>query len=184
MQTEAAPTYKTFQSGRPLQRVAWPSLKTNYQKGYHIMTTQTINIKDYIANNLDTGDWGDNFADYDQGYICDIVSEIADFHVDIYYSDLWEWAADNYEWVETAINDGLVDTRSFDIHKAMQCGQFMQIEDDIYSHLADSILCGVLENLSVKELTEDQLYYIVRLDLTGADTLEELIEEAEEIIAA
>ena len=56
--------------------------------------------------------------------------EIADGFVDIYYYNIRQWAVDNYDWVETAIQEGLVDMENFDFHTAIQAGQRLMLEDE------------------------------------------------------
>ena len=56
--------------------------------------------------------------------------EIAEGFVDIYYYNIRQWAVDNYDWVETAIQEGLVDMENFDFHTAIQAGQRLMLEDE------------------------------------------------------
>ena len=56
--------------------------------------------------------------------------EIAEGFVDIYYYNIRQWAVDNYDWVETAIQEGLVDMENFDFHNAIQAGQQLMLEDE------------------------------------------------------
>tara|TARA_R110002126_G_scaffold66458_1_gene168997 strand:- start:39 stop:413 length:375 start_codon:yes stop_codon:yes gene_type:complete len=56
--------------------------------------------------------------------------EIAEGFVDVYYYNIRQWAVDNYEWVETAIQEGLVDMENFDFHTAIQAGQRLMLEDE------------------------------------------------------
>tara|TARA_R110002073_G_scaffold69145_3_gene171631 strand:- start:4 stop:378 length:375 start_codon:yes stop_codon:yes gene_type:complete len=56
--------------------------------------------------------------------------EIAEGFVDIYYYSLRQWAVDNYDWVETATQEGLVDMENFDFHNAIQAGQQLMLEDE------------------------------------------------------
>ena len=100
---------------------------------------------------------GGAFCDYNEGaYICDVITEIADYNIDIYNSDLFDWAKYNYSIIEEA-NDEL-GTPS-DIIKQIQQGQFIQNERDIYDNLNDMLLVycyNVLIGNGIEEITEDQ----------------------------
>lgn len=45
-----------------------------------------------LKKDLYLGDYGEEITNYSSGYVCDILTEIADNNVDIYYYDLFEWA--------------------------------------------------------------------------------------------
>ena len=70
-----------------------------------------LKIED-LKKELYTGDFGDCFCDYDNGYICDIITEIADNHVDIYNSDLLDWAKGNYSYIEESILGFGIDSKN------------------------------------------------------------------------
>ena len=53
-----------------------------------------------LKKDLYLGDYGEEIANYSSGYICDILTEIADNNVDIYYYDLFEWAKNNFSIIE------------------------------------------------------------------------------------
>ena len=83
------------------------------------------------------GTYCDNICDYDNGYIGDIVNEIADNNIDIYTYDLFEWAKFNYDVIEDANNE--LGTPS-DIIAQIQQGQFLQISNEIYENFEEMIL--------------------------------------------
>ena len=58
------------------------------------------------------------------------LHEIVDGNIDIYNYDLRKWAVDNYEYIEDAIAEGLVDTSDFDFHKAIQSGQYLKLREE------------------------------------------------------
>ena len=58
------------------------------------------------------------------------LHELIDSSIDIYNYKLRQWAVDNYQYIEDAINEGLVDTSDFDFHKAIQSGQFLQLTEE------------------------------------------------------
>jgi len=67
----------------------------------------------------------------------DMLTEMVDSYIEIYNYPLRQWMVDNYEWVEDAISEGLVDTNNFDIHKACIAGQYLQIKDNVYTCLSN-----------------------------------------------
>jgi hypothetical protein len=90
---------------------------------------------DSIEHALDTID--------DKGY----VHEHVDVSIDIYTASLWKWAADNYdnyEYVEQAIDEGLVSFEDFSMIGALQAGQYVQINEKFYTELG-----------SLREILED-----------------------------
>lgn len=142
-------------------------------------------IIDELVKELNTGDYGDCLVDYTSGYICDNITEIADSHVDIYNADLFEWAKRNYEYVEEAVSEGLVDTSNFDVPRALQAGQYLQIEQDIYEHLDDVIMLYILNYIkdvwNLEELTEEQKEAIDGLSFDSNDELDDINEALREI---
>ena len=97
-----------------------------------------IKLLDEIKN-LNIGDYGDKLEDYDGSiYVGDAISYVADENVDIYYSDLFEWAKENYEYINEA-NEEFGIPKDGDIIKQIQQGQFYAIEQEIYEDLQDCI---------------------------------------------
>jgi len=91
-------------------------------------------IQDLIENQfeLDLSEFNDHYEvieklDYDGS-----LHELIDSNIDIYYHSLRQWAVDNYDYVEQAINEGLLDTSEFDYHKAIQTGQYLQLQEEAY----------------------------------------------------
>jgi hypothetical protein len=58
------------------------------------------------------------------------LHELIDGNIDIYNHDLREWAVDNYGYVEEAMSEGLVDTRDYDYHRAIQSGQYVSLREE------------------------------------------------------
>lgn len=144
------------------------------------------NIKiEELKKNLFIGDLGEYFRDYDNGYICDIISEIADNNIDIYYHDLFIWAADNYSIIEEANEEFGTPT---DITKQIQQGQYLYNERDLYNNLEDIIKFYIYDyiekNLDIKELSEEQIEEIENeIDFTdNNEQLENIIEKINEIL--
>lgn len=57
------------------------------------------------------------------------LHELIDNSIEIYTHKLWQWAAENYEYVDQAIDDGLADLSS-GIVSALQAGQFLQLTEE------------------------------------------------------
>ena len=96
------------------------------------------------------------------GDVDDAFRDYAGNAVDIYYSDLFEWAKYNFEWIDRA-RDEL--GASGDIIKDLQAGQFLQHLDNLQNDHADII----------KYLTFDLLENTPALALfLGLDRLQDL----------
>lgn len=63
------------------------------------------------------------------------LHELIDGKIDIYNYDLRQWAVDNYEYVEQAVDEGLVDTSDFDFHGAIQAGQYVYYQEQMSEEL-------------------------------------------------
>ncbi len=121
------------------------------------MTRQEI--KDYIVENMPEVNGAQEFVEDYTGYICDAISELADNQVDIYDSELIKWAGEgNVEYVNDAISEFGWDGCGSDFIKAIQMGQFLYYERDLYDHLDTLILldalqyvCSNYENLDIDE---------------------------------
>lgn len=103
-------------------------------------TVHTLDLLD----ELDTGNYGDRLNDYrdSNGYICDIITEIADADTSIYYSDILDFIRNNPDSLSDVIDEGLYDpAHNYDLYKHGQAAECMTIERDIYKHLADAIMC-------------------------------------------
>ena len=138
--------------------------------------------KKELMQQLETGDLGDQFTNYSDGYIGDIIAEIADNNVDIYHSDLWDWAKNNYEWCEEAIAQGLYEvtsSREFDIHKLFQAGQYEQNTQNLYESLDDSIKYFIYHNLELEEIDGDLQEFIEGLCdyVDNNQKLEDILQE-------
>jgi hypothetical protein len=57
------------------------------------------------------------------------LHELIDSNIEIYNRPLRLWAVDFYEYVERAIDEGLVDTSNFDYHAAIQSGQYVYFQE-------------------------------------------------------
>lgn len=83
-------------------------------------------------------------------YICDAISEQADSNIDIYYSDLFDWAKNHFEEINEAMQEfGAMS----DIIKQIQQAQYSYNERQLYDELEEIILYAVL--LEAKEYAEE-----------------------------
>lgn len=143
---------------------------------------EKLKIED-LRKELYTGDLGEYFTEYDNGYICDIITEIADNNVDIYYYDLFEWAKNNFSYINEA-NEEL--GTPADITKQIQQGQYFCNEQDLYNNLEDSLKFFMYDyiekELKIKELTEEQNDDLLDWDFSdNNERLENLIEHINNI---
>lgn len=144
---------------------------------------EKLKIED-LKKELFIGDLGEYFVDYDNGYICDIITEIADNNIDIYYYDLFEWAKNNFSYI-TEANEEM--GTSTDIIKQIQQGQYYANEKELYENLDESLqffMYDYIEKyLDIKEISENQNDDLLDWDFTdNNEKLENLIEHINEVL--
>ena len=141
------------------------------------------NVAD-LKNEIRIHDIQKRLCDYSDGYICDVITEIADNDVDIYYSDLFEWAADNWSYIDDACQEfGMPSCNDTNIIiKLIQQGQFYYNEQLLYEDL-DSMLLNFCYNyieydLKINEITEEQQEEIENkcTNVDNTDMLEDFTE--------
>lgn len=137
--------------------------------------------------NLFLGDYGECLVDYDNGYICDCISEIADNNVSLGSYDLLDWVQDNSEYVERAVTVFGIDSRNFDFFELLRQGQYLQIDEELYENIDDILINWIIHyieyDLKIKELTDEQAEQVKELfnKYGSDDEFENIIEEIEEI---
>lgn len=138
-------------------------------------------LKETKQNLQDT--YCDCICNYSDGYICDIIMEIADNNVDIYNSDLLDWAKDNYSYIEDANCEFGIPDNGKDFIKQIQQGQYYQIEQDLYNNFDEMILLFIYNYIQENdiEMTEEQLEELELKRFDNNDRLENIIYEIEEI---
>lgn len=142
-----------------------------------------LKIED-LKKELFIGEFGEDFIDYSDGYIGDIIMDIADNNVDIYTQDLLDWIPDNYSYIEEANQEmGVPD----DFIKQIQQGQYYFNERNIYEHLEDILKYYMYDfienNLDIKEITEEQNERLLDFDFNdNNELLENLIEHINEVL--
>lgn len=126
--------------------------------------------------------FADSIVDYNDGYICDIISNIADNNVDIYTYDLFDWLKYNYDVVQDA---NLEFGQPSDIIAQCQQGQYYKYSNDLYDVIDDMILLFAYNYLRVNdiELNSEQLEELESelSTIDNNDKLENIIEKIEEI---
>ena len=148
-------------------------------------------IKD-ILDDLDCGDYRLDFEDYTEGYVYDIQAEIADSNCSIYYNDIDEFAREHSDYLKRAVDEGLApDGKEFfnnnpdadfqDYTRACStAGEYMMIEDEIYSHLEDLIKDVTLRRLlddGKISMDRDELEAFENIDWKNVNRLEDPFEE-------
>lgn len=150
---------------------------------------KNLKIKE-LKKDLFIGDLGEEFTNYNQGYIGDIISEIADNNTPIYYNDIWEEAKENQEYIEEALQDFGTPTDSngnADLIKIFQQGIYLKNEQEIYKNLKDNLKYFMYDyiekDLKINELTEKQNNDLLEWDFgDNNEQLENLIEHIEKIL--
>ncbi len=147
-------------------------------------TNNKINLKEEF-NSLRLSDIGEELAtNYDDGYLCDIIAEVADSNIDIYTYNLLEWAKSHlYEIEEAAKEFGAVE----DIIKAIQQGQYYCYTNELYEEL-ENIIKGIALDYLINidaQLTAEQLDELFsRLnEIDNVNTFDDIREIANEIIS-
>lgn len=121
-----------------------------------------------------------------ENYINEIISEIANSYVSVYYVDLIEWLKYNWEYVNEANKEFGV-PEDGDIIKQVQQAQYFKNEQDLLEDLESMLLMAVyiqFQKEGIKELTEEQVKeieeYIKEVD--SGYKLSTIIEETLEIV--
>ena len=143
-----------------------------------------------LRKELFIGDLGEYFCDYKDGYICDIITEIADNNIPVYNSEIWEKAAENSSYIEEALQEFGTPTDNnvkIDLIRIFTQGLYYKNEQEIYENL-EEILQNWMYNyieydLEIKEITNTENEDLLNYDFTNNNsTLEELIEHIEETL--
>lgn len=130
----------------------------------------------------------DCLNDYDNGYICDIIVEIADNNTSIYHSDIIEFISNNVEEVNDVIEELGWDGCGGDLYRAGQAAEFGKNENEMYNELEEGLfnvaLSHIQYTMEVEEISDEQLSDIEGLcaDTDNNDRLEDFLEKVEEIV--
>ena len=121
--------------------------------------------------------------DYDEGYyICDIITEASDYKVDIYTSDLLDFAKENYEYIEYALDEFGTPKNSSgnaDFIKILQQGEFYYYNELFYENIEEFYKYFALNyiynnNINIDDIDDvlDDIY--IKID--NNNTLDDIIE--------
>ena len=94
------------------------------------MYDDTLN---YLKQNISYS-YGEQILDYNDGYICDIFSSIASNNIDIYSSDLFDWAKDNTWYIDESVREY---GNCGDLIKQIQMAQGYAYEQELYENQED-----------------------------------------------
>lgn len=113
-------------------------------------------------------DFCGDFSNYLDGYayLCDLFTEYADNRVDIYNSDLIEWAQENYNYIDDAIEE-FGAPEPFDFWACIRQGQYYEYNEELNSD-TDNIIKGLA------------LLYLID-ELQAIDAIERTEQEFEEL---
>ena len=147
---------------------------------------------DYIKT-LETGEIGERFADYDSGYICDIISDIADDEISIYTANQVTFALEEHDWVRQALWSGIAmngkdyfdhypnnDFEDYAAHVGIAAWYEKNISD-LYEHMEENVrlsICTALKDSGIDELSDEHIEEIESLGFDNNDLLEDVIERA------
>lgn len=112
----------------------------------HPVVPEWFSTIEQLQEGLDIGDYGGQITEYG-GDISDAIMEVADSNVDLYYHDLLKWLTDNYEWIEEADAQGLLEGCKGDLIKMTQMAQYVCFSQDMYDHQEDIAKYAALEGL-------------------------------------
>ena len=119
------------------------------------------------------------------GYICDAISETADSNVSIYNNNLWENAPAIRDYIEAAIEEGLVDTSKVDLMKIFQAGEYEYYTQLLYDNLKTIIYNIAVEYINKEypdiEIDEDDLENVLD-DIDNNDDFDRITEAVDEFI--
>lgn len=157
---------------------------------------ETTLVKDYKAE-LAKYDFAENFGDYSSGYICDIITEIADNEVSIYTQKQIDFAMSHDDEVSEALANGIAcdgaswfsengnDLRGYIAHVGA-AAWYEYNNQTIYENMEECVLYAVLTALEdqhgITELSEDQVTELEALEFDNNDDLEDVIVEAAEVL--
>ncbi len=128
-----------------------------------------------------------DLKEYDSGYISDVIMEIADNNIDIYYYDLKQWLINHIDDFDDYIEEyGYNKDRNF--YENIQAAQYVSNENEMYNNLEIGIQLYIIDTLinrDIKEIPdelESDIYMLNSSDFDNNDRLENLNEQIEQWI--
>ena len=94
-------------------------------------------------------------------YICDSISEFSDSNIDIYTSDLFDWAKYNDDYIQQAICEFGIDKDNFSLDRLIQSGQYIQLTQDLYNDIDEIIKALAFYEMieQLNDLTNDEIEF-------------------------
>lgn len=138
------------------------------------------------------GDYEVEFKEYNDGYISDIIAEIADNQVSIYYDGLCNWLQESNNSFDYC-NRAIYELGANDIESILRGGQYLQAYDELYEYLVQQLInwsIDYVENstsddLKLTDEQVDELYeFIENIDANKYDRLDDIADEINEILNA
>lgn len=142
-------------------------------------------LDDEVLDLFDTG------VDYNGCYyICDMISEVADSFVDIYNDDLLDWAKNNYNYIEEALDEfGTPQDNNgkADFFQMIRQGQYLYYDNLFYDNIDNFIKYYVLKYLidnkiSIDDEKLEELLEVDSTDVDNNDYLEDIDNYVEEFL--
>lgn len=94
--------------------------------------------------------YGEQITSYRCGYICDVFSDIASSNIDIYYSNIFDWAKNNTWYIDES-------TKEYgscgDIVKQIQMAQGYAFEQELYENESDILKYYAYNYLKDSDIT-------------------------------
>ena len=123
-------------------------------------------------------------------YICDMINEVADSFVDIYNSDLLDWAKNNYKYIEEALGEFGTPTDSngnADFFKIINQGEYLYYNNLFYDNLDNFIKYYILKylidnNIIIDDDNLNRLLDINSNDIDNNNYLEDIDSYVEEFL--
>lgn len=138
------------------------------------MTTKTFIERrsfELLGDLYDEEDVLEEFLEYDSGYICDVISEIADKSVPIYSADIWKNVSDISEYIEEAIEEGIAPVdKNVDLLRIFQSGYYVYYNKSLYNNVYQLIY-----NYIADKVDEYLMSGNVDTDSIDIDQIEEAI---------
>lgn len=131
----------------------------------------------------------DNFANYvsSQEYICDLISQFADNHVDVYYNKLLDFVKENPTSLDEVIEEGLYDPScGYGFWDHVGAAQYMVIEHEIQDKLYEIVhylAVSYLWRTAEKDYTESEMFaFDDYLDPYAMTTFDGIVEAVDNFI--
>lgn len=128
--------------------------------------------------------------DYNEEYISDQFSAMADAKIDIYNGDLLDWIDENrgdaVDYIEESVAEFGIDSKNFNFWRLLQSGQYLMYERQLYDNKKDTLLLWALhyikEEKNIEELEDSVFEEIEDIDFDKFDEFSELETEIDNIL--